>query len=334
MKKYLIYLFWVLATALIIYISMRYTGSTSSILAQVEPQKSAISFQKAVRVKEIFVIPGQNVKKGDRLLTVERQDLILDVERKTNELNGIKSRLNIMEVEKGYRLSTINLDHEQKVAKVMAAMASLDLEIANSEQIEKSLLAMNLLNDSTSLADEKSLVLKKRMLQSELDNLRRLHKLNVLEISEIYSLKKSNTLSEIQHTKDEIEVLMKEERELIQFANRDGTIGNVYAETDELVSPYTTIISLYDNHPTIIRALINENQNTDLKSGDKVAVESTNRKYKTNGTIIEFGSRIIEYPNRLKAYQEVPVYGREIFIEIPMSSNFLNGEKVFVKLNK
>ena len=72
----------------------------------------------------------------------------------------------------------------------------------------------------------------------------------------------------------------------------------------------------------------------EIMSGDEVVVESTNRQYKIKGIVSEVGSRIIEYPNRLKGFREIEAYGRELFIKIPEESNFLNGEKVFVILNK
>ena len=93
------------------------------------------------------------------------------------------------------------------------------------------------------------------------------------------------------------------------------------------------MLSVYENNPTIIRAFTNEHNNIDLVSGTEVLVESTNRQYKIKGTIVEIGSRIIEYPDRLRTFDQLPSWGREIFIQIPEESKFLNGEKVFVILD-
>lgn len=332
MKKYLIYGFWVIAAAFLIYVSFGYNDSSSSILAQVEPEKYAVSFQKAVRVKEIYVIPGQRVKKGDKLIKVERQDLLLDVDRKTNQIENLRSQLNIMLIERRHRQSMARLTLEERQTKAAADLERLDFLIKNQKGVTQNLNALQLLGDSIASADLSYLKMRKQIVQTELENAKTQYDLQVLEIRDIYDIRKRGIESEIAHVEEEIALLQREERELVQFAINDGTIGNVYVEIGELVPPYNTLISVYNENPTIIRALMHEHQNGEFKSGDMVVVESTNRKYKTEGAILEIGSRIIEYPERLRTFQTVPVYGREIFIKIPEESNFLNGEKVYVKL--
>ena len=64
LKQKLIYVVWLLVAGLLVFVSSKTYHSSSSILAQVEPQKHAISFHKPVKIKEIYVIPGQQIKKG------------------------------------------------------------------------------------------------------------------------------------------------------------------------------------------------------------------------------------------------------------------------------
>jgi multidrug resistance efflux pump len=127
--------------------------------------------------------------------------------------------------------------------------------------------------------------------------------------------------------------LNEEKKELIRVSPIDGTIGNVFAQIDELVSPYTTIISIYEAKPTVIKAYVNERRRQDVSVGDKVLVESSNRKYSITGEIFEVGSRITDYPQRLIENQ-LDLFGQEIFISIPKDNRFLGGEKVFVRLKQ
>ena len=92
-----------ITVVLLVFLSRKYKDSSTAILAQVEPQRYAVSFQKAVRVREIYVIPGQQVKKGDKLIKVDRPDLMLDAERKINSIEVLKSKLTIKEIEKSNR---------------------------------------------------------------------------------------------------------------------------------------------------------------------------------------------------------------------------------------
>ncbi len=64
-----------------------------AVIAEVEPQKTAISFPKSVRIKAIYVSPGQSVEKGDLLLEVDRPDLVLDLQKVSNDLQLVESQL-------------------------------------------------------------------------------------------------------------------------------------------------------------------------------------------------------------------------------------------------
>ena len=137
--------------------------------------------------------------------------------------------------------------------------------------------------------------------------------LKKIQIAELRELKSQELAVKIKQCEEEIKVLENEESQLVRIATDDGVIGNIFVETDELVSPFSTLVSIYDHNPSVIRAIIDEHQSIDISAGQKVQVESTNRSYHVEGVITEIGSRIIEYPNRLKAHQEIQSYGREIF---------------------
>ena len=64
------------------------------MVAQVENQVTVISYQKPIRIKAIYVVPGQEVKKGDKLFVAESTNLEADIYQKNSEL----SSLNIQEV--------------------------------------------------------------------------------------------------------------------------------------------------------------------------------------------------------------------------------------------
>ena len=128
----------------------------------------------------------------------------------------------------------------------------------------------------------------------------------------------------------ELEVLLIEEKQLIKIAEVHGTVGSVSAQRGELLSPYTTILSIYESNPTVIKAVMNEGYKYKIEVGETVKVESANRNYNIDGKIIEIGARIIEYPSRLKVNQNIQMWGQELFIKIPADNKFLNGERVAV----
>src|SRR5690606_3125441 len=116
--KYLIYVFLIVSAVLLGLLSVRYKSSNSAIIAEVEPRSYAVSFQNGVRVKEIYVMPGQNVKKGDKLVKVERVDLQVDYERLTNELKTLQGTLELRELEKKSMVNIARMEYELGLALI------------------------------------------------------------------------------------------------------------------------------------------------------------------------------------------------------------------------
>lgn len=307
------------------------SGTSSAILAEVEPQRYAVSYPKAVRIKEVYVVPGQQVKKGDRLIKVERPDLLLDKESKQKKIDLLKSNLEKKELQKENKIYLNDIQFELRRSELKNQIQRLHLTINQQNHLKGELRKLNFAGGQENSADS---LMEKRLelLHIELGNLVQEHQVKKQEILSVFDLESSSLMAEVDQLEKEAELLQQEEQELIQYARVDGAIGNIYVEIEELVPPYTNLVSVYENNPTIIRAFTNEHEPLELKSGADVYIESTNRQYRIKGKIIEVGSRIIEYPQRLRTFDQMPSWGRELFIEIPEDSRFLNGEKVFVIL--
>ncbi|PIB37174.1 hypothetical protein BFP72_18055 [Reichenbachiella sp. 5M10] len=331
-KKNLLYVLWVVIGGLLALVSFQSYNSTTSILAQVEPQKHAISYHKAVRVKEIFVLPGQEVKKGDPLLKVERQDLLLEVDNMKNNLERLQSQISIYQIEKQHEMDLAQMDVDLITSDNQAEIERLKLLLQQQAEIAQSIESLNISPSGNTSTDRSYVQLRIEVLREEISHAKQQYQLKKKKLNTLYELKIKESENEMKQYDDQLVLLQQEESELYQVAKEDGTVGNILIEQDELASPFTTLMTIYAHDPSVIRALINERQNAELNTGQSVIVESTNRAYHVSGTISEIGSRIIEYPSRLKINQELPMYGREIFIKIPDQSNFLHGEKVYVKL--
>ncbi len=330
--KIVLYGFWGLASLVLAILAMGYRDSASSILAEVEPQRYAISFEKPVKIKEIYVIPGQRVKKGDKLLLVERPDLLLDVERRENKYQSLLAEQKIKDVERTNKLKLARIQHEQEMLQINTELSQMKLLLDQHSQMNRNLESLNLLPDSVKTMSTSYIRMKSGLLEKELVAEKERYEVEINEIHQVFKLQEQNRDLELGQLKQEIALLKKEESEQVQYANVDGTIGNIYSEDEELVPPFETLISVYEENPTVIKALVSEHMPVELSSGDDVLVESTNRTYQVKGKVLEIGSRIVEYPGRLNDVFERPKWGREIFIKIPEESDFLNGEKVFVIL--
>ncbi len=314
--------------------SFLFQDTKTAIVAQVEPMKKAISYHKAIRIKEIFVIPGQMVKPGDMLVRVERPDLVLDVEKKNNEIERIDIEQSLKAARNSDKLHQLRAQKESRIRKLDGEIAQLKVIVENNNQLSRQFGSLTGYADSTIQSGPDYYEIQLDGLNKEKEFVLQQYDLEINSEKKIYEQEtKSFNILKSQLEK-ELAVLMDEEQGLIRKAEIHGTIGNVNAQVGELLSPYTTILSIYESKPTIIKAIMNEGFKYSMEVGKVVEVESSNRQYSIEGRVSEIGARIIEYPNRLKTNQNIPMWGQEVFIKIPDDNKFLNGERVFVVIKK
>jgi len=307
--------------------SLHYKSGDEAMVAQVESQVMAISFQKPVLIRNICVSPGQVVDSGDVLLVVERPDLALDLDKKISEKDQLLKRIEEAQSLYHNAVKILESDYARKVSVLHSDKEELEYELRNSRQREKKMGGVS------SLAYNSNDTLK----------INRIQLINNQLTSYAYELEieKVQTLETFQYNcsrykaqkviiDKEIEDLKNESEKLVQRAEKAGTIGNLFVQLNELVPPYTTLLTVYDLNPNLIKAFIHEQGVKNLYIGSKVKVESVNKVYSIDGQIIEIGSRITAYPDKINPLYQQKSYGQEIFINIPPENNFLNGEKVYV----
>ncbi|MFC2125841.1 biotin/lipoyl-binding protein [Bacteroidota bacterium] len=331
-KINIFYIVVILMAGVVIFLANNFTKETDAIIAQVEPQRIAISYQKPVRIKILHIVPGQDVNKGDLLLEVERPDLMYEIEKlegdisraileKSDLVRKHISELNILDTEKRQSLEKADLD-----------IAELRTSIENTQKVLISLQSFSPEEKSSFIKRDSSLNLEIEQALSYRDLQVRYFSLRRNEAIQSFQSDTSNMNFRINRLDNELTLLNNEAVQLKKYAPCNGTIGNVYWQTGELIQPYETIISVYESNPTLIKAYMNIENRYDLNLGDKVKVLAVDRKYDVEGNIIDIGSRIVGYPSRLLPRPDIELWGQEIFIRIPDGNEFLSGEKVIVRL--
>lgn len=112
----------------------------------------------------------------------------------------------------------------------------------------------------------------------------------------------------------------------------DGMIGSISCKAGEMVSPFQTILTLHTHSPSYVRGYIHENIHNLALTGDTVQVVAlTGDRKSVEGEIVGVGSRIIDYPLRLKKRADMQLWGREVEIHLPADNSFLLGEKVTIR---
>jgi len=333
LKRNLFVIFWVGVVIVLLLFSVVFRSYETAIVAQVEPVKKAVSYQKAVRILEIYVLPGQKIKPGDKLVKVEKQDLLLEIERKKNQLEIQRLEIEAAKGRINEKLKTIEFGKTMDLNKIQAEIDRANLTIENNKKLNSQFGALTGYSDTLSRTGKSYYEIELENLTAEKNEIIQKAEQDRINANASFSKEMSAMLIKEQESQVELTSLMEEEKQLISFSDYNGTIGTVNVQSGELLTPYTTILSIYEDNPTVIKAVMNENYKYEIVVGQMVKVESSNRKYRIDGEITEIGSRIIEYPSRLQTYRDIPMYGRELFIKIPPENKFLSGERVFVTIN-
>ena len=322
---------WLLILATLAFLGFHYKDKSKAMVAQVENQVTVISYQKPIRIKAIYVVPGQEVKKGDKLFIAESTNLEADIYQKNSELNS----LNIQEVglNSNFQLEQDILRSETsfEIMRMKNEINELELEKRIYNQNWKKLKGVfeGTVNDQLdSIKLARILFLKK-----EIINQSRQMEVRIVQMTTKFHQDTSLIRGKIKILKNDLTKLELESSDLIQYADQTGNIGNLNVQLNELVPPYQSILSIYSLNPTIIKAFVNERGMRGINVGANVEVESTNRMYKISGEIIEIGSRITSFPEKLNVINGVKSYGQEIFVKISENNKFLNGEKVYVYIS-
>lgn len=331
-KKSLLIIFWVVVVIVLLLFSLVFKDTNTAIVAQVEPMKNAISYHKAVRIKEIHVIPGQTVVPGDTLVKVEKPDLILDEEKKLNEIERLKVERALVESKYAGGRQQLIIKKNSELRRIEGEIEQLKVVISNNKRLSKQFGNLTGYSDTLQQNGGSYYEIELSVLEREREYVIKEFELEMNAAMNIYEEDiKTFEILEMQHQK-ELDVILNEINQQVRTSEIHGTVGSVNSQPGELVSPYNTILSIYESNPTIIKAIMNEGYEYEIEVGGNVNIESTNRTYHIEGTIIEIGARIIEYPNRLKSNQNMSMWGQEIFIKIPEGNKFLNGERVFVNI--
>ena len=313
------------------YLGFHYKDKTKAMVAQVENQVTVISYQKPIRIKAIYVVPGQEVKKGDKLFVAESTNLEADIYQKSSELNS----LNIQEtgLNNHYQLEQDILKSETSF-KILAMENELnELMLEKRIQDQNSVRLRSVFEGTVNTQVDSIKLARILFLEKEMVNQSRQMEVRMIQMTSRFTQDTSLIKGKIKIIKNDLLKLKGESADLIQYAEQTGNVGNLYVQLNELVPPYQSILSIYSLNPTVIKAFINERGIAGLNVGAKVQVESTNRTYRISGEIIEIGSRITSFPQKLNAISGVNSYGQEIFVKISENNQFLNGEKVYVYIS-
>ncbi len=329
----LLYVEWFIVMAIILLIAFMDKGESTNFYGIAETKEVVINSNIPVEIKKIYVVPGQEVMEGDTLVELTSPELIIKINETSHQLEKLKAQKTLNDSEKKSLISQL----ESQKASIISDINYRIQQLKSQHEINKELTSelKSISQDEDTVVKQKSyknpLMIKIESLKKE-----REHAVNLVQIK-IDNLKTGDQTPEdavaiqIQSLNEELKLLYEEKNKLIIIASINGIIGSVNFKAGEKISPFTPIVTLHTKAPSYVIGYIPENIYNKISNGEKVKIVSlTNMDAKTFGEVVGVGSRIVEYPLRLRKRPEVQMWGREVQVKIPYDNSFLLGEKVLI----
>ncbi len=327
-SKLYIYIALILSGWLLVVITTNNKNIVDSFFGLTESKEKSLNFPFPVQIKNLYVVVGQKVTKGEKLAEVTRVNInsrLSTIDYKINELiakkrvkkENIYAQLDAVELKESQELSQLNFQIR---------------ELKKKENTNKKLLEA-IQTDQVDYDNNSLLHIKIKSIQKKRDDL-----------INLYELKKSNILSSLQNITKPIEeqikdlqhkkvLLEKDNSTIAIYAPYDGDIGNVHYKTNQAAKAFSPIITIHPLYPSYVTGYIHEDIPANLKINQEVIIQPLSQLYKEEaslkGRIKSISTRIVNFPLRLKKYKIVPLWGYKVLIEIPKNSLKL-GQKVSI----
>ena len=327
----LIYLLFFVVVAAVWQLNARYGKHTVMFYGFAETKETEINLDHPIEVNRLLVTPGQKVKEGALLAEVTHSNFGLKLDDIKYSIEELKTEQDIWKAD---MRSSINRLQAQKVAKeseIRAQIRQLETELEVNRSLVKDLKSIDVSEGSTI----NPIAGKIASLREELNFTVKPLDVQIARLEEEMNSSSNPKAIQIRKLRNNAKFYNSEKEKLSIYSPTDGLIGNIYCKEKENISSFNTLISFYEQNPTMVKGFVHENLILEVEVGDTLrAISTQHPEHNIQGVVTGLGSRIVEIPERLRKNPELKTYGREVLITIPSTNHFLQKEKVRLNLLK
>lgn len=316
-------LFFLIGMFILWMLNSQHNRHTEYFFGFAENQETEMNLEEDVQIINILVSEGQAVSKGDTLLEVRIADLDYRLEKVDHETLDLQARERIWESDMRSRILQKNESLKRQRQERALKVAQWEANLAFQKEILASVGKQSDSEMATPVALERERMLAGLQAAITADSL------ELIELGE--ELRIGITPFRIQREKQvsERDWLLVRKDNLIITAPYDGLVGNVHGRVGEHQSSFSTLVTFYEQHPTLVKGYVHESLLLQVKLNDSLDVVSIVRpELSCRGQVVALGTRVVEIPERLRKIPELKTYGREILVAIPRKNDFLQKEKV------
>jgi multidrug resistance efflux pump len=323
------------AVLVIIVITMMLRRESSSFYGIADAQEIAINDEFAVEISKIHVVPGQQINSGDTLLEVKTPELDLKIAEINRDLGALKMQTSAHAKLSSSELQQLKSEQAVRVNALRGEISELEAQLENNRKLMSELRSIKKGENDSEKLDELSnpIAVRIQQLKRALDLALDSSKISEKRLSNEMLYQSEPLAERAKGLQKELDILFKAKQQSAKISPITGIVGVICFKEGEKVPPFTPICSLHTESPSFIRGYIHENAYSQVAVGQKVRVSSlANKQTFVAGEVIGVGSRIVEYPIRLRKNPEMLMWGREVTIRIPEVNKFLLGEKVMISI--
>lgn len=327
MKKInLLYLAILPVVYVVLQIYWNYGEHSTVFYGFAETKETEINHDHPVQVNKILVTPGQLVKKGELLIEASHSRFGLKMNDLSHDIEALRLRVEERRTELKNDIRILEAQRAGKVNDIEAQIARLQADIDLNRSLLKDLQSVEV-PETTGQASPNQV--KLTALKRELQTVTQPIDVELANLRQALALANTPLNVQIEKLRNEQDFYAGEEQDLSIVAPSDGLIGNIHCKEGEHKSSYATLITFYEQNPTLVSGYVHENLILHVQVGDTLEVSSSlHTDHRGYGTVIGLGSRIVEIPDRLRKVPDMKTYGREVLISIPADNPFLQKEKV------
>lgn len=324
---------WFFVLAILFIISLNLNGESTDFYGICETKEIIINSDYPVEVKKIHIIEGQTIAKNDTLIELHRPDLLLKISETSHLLDELKAQKNAKASLSRSQIRQLKAQQKTRINEIRAQIRQLEAQYELNKTLTAELKSFSHQSSKQDQSDNQNpLKIKIANLKKELAFVLNPSKIKINMLENELTTNGNQVNIHILRLENELRMLLEEKTKLVIFSQIDGIIGSVNFKEGEKVSPFTAIVTLHNRSPSYIKGYIHENVYNKVTFGQQVRINSlTDKGNNTSGQIVGVGSRIVDYPIRLRTRQEIPIWGREVIIKIAENNHFLLGEKVLIK---
>lgn len=330
MKKInLIAVIFIVAVALFLGFNLKFTNEVIVFYGFANNKELIVNLENAALVKEIYVKPGQSVKKGQDLLEVSRSIIAVTQSDINHDISNLRSQFQIWESGLKNSIRSLKAQKYERRNQLKSAIQKLESEMEINKSLIKNIGSIDQIEDEQG---KNPSTIELEGLKSELTLSMRTYNTQIKKLENELSNPTNPLLIEINKLSDNLNFVKEEEKNLKITAPNDGIVGSILCKVGENIPSFTPYLTIYEKAPNHVKGYVLESLLLSVNTGDSIIIESVSHSNASvEGIVIGMGSRIVEIPSRLRKNPNFDTYGREIDIKIPINNTFLQNEKVILR---